>query len=140
MESFLKLDYIFYDVFSSRFYSFLSPNIKALPRLAPVRGSSHSLFRLKDGTRTKHLDGTFEQCLKESGLMHDRHDKKRTLYSMRHTYATFQILNGIDLHTLAVQMHTSIAMLETHYSHLTPTLKAKELAGRQSVKKILQNN
>ena len=97
------------------------------------------VFRLRDGTLTKHLDGTFEQCLHDSNLTFDGHDKRRTLYSIRHTYATMQILlNKIDLHTLAVQMHTSIAMLEKHYSHLTPTLRAKELAGRQFVKKILE--
>jgi integrase len=54
----------------------------------------------------------------------------RTLYSLRHTYATFALLNdGMDVHTLAVQMGTSIQMIERHYSHLTPRLKKDMLTG-----------
>jgi len=93
------------------------------------------VFRLRDGERTKHLNGTFEILMKESGLHQDRHGNPRTLYSLRHTYATFQILNGIDLHRLAKNMGTSIGMLEKHYSHLTPTMAAKELAGKEGIRK-----
>ena len=40
-------------------------------------------------------------------------------------YPTFQIVyGGTDLHLLARQMGTSIAMLEQHYSHLIPRLRA----------------
>jgi integrase len=43
---------------------------------------------------------------------------------LRHTYATFQLVNNnVDMHTLAKQMGTSIQMLEKHYSHLTPRLR-----------------
>lgn len=46
-------------------------------------------------------------------------------------YATFQIVHGgTDLHLLARQMGTSIAMLEQHYSHLIPRMRADKLAGR----------
>ena len=61
-------------------------------------------------------------------LLKDRHGNARTLYSLRHTYATVQIIAGIDYHKLAKNMGTSIVILERHYSHLTPTLAAKELA------------
>ena len=74
---------------------------------------------------------TFEICLKESGLLKDRHGSVRTLYSLRHTYATFHIFNGVDYHTLSKNTGTSIGMLEKHYSHLTPTLAANQLAGKQ---------
>ena len=52
-------------------------------------------------------------------------------YSLRHTYATFQIFNGVDYHTLSKNLGTSIGMLEKHYSHLTPTLGANKLAGKR---------
>jgi integrase len=56
----------------------------------------------------------------------------RTLYSFRHTYATFALLNdGMDIHALAVQMGTSIGMIERHYSHLTPRLKKDMLTGKR---------
>ena len=89
------------------------------------------VFRLRSGQRTNSISATFEQCLKSAGLLEDRHGAIRTLYSLRHTYATFQILNGVNYHTLAKNMGTSIGMLEKHYSHLTPTLAANELAGKR---------
>ena len=51
---------------------------------------------------------------------------------MIHSYATFSLLNdGMDVHTLAVQMGTSILMIERHYSHLTPRLKKEMLTGKR---------
>jgi hypothetical protein len=37
----------------------------------------------------------------------------------------------MDVHTLAVQMGTSIGMIERHYSHLTPRLRKEMLTGRR---------
>lgn len=83
--------------------------------------------------------------LEKAELLMDVNGQSRSLYSLRHTYATFQILYGkIDLHTLAKNMGTSIAMLERHYSHLEVIHKAELLAGRaegkgKSVKKTTKN-
>ena len=45
---------------------------------------------------------------------------------------TFALLNdGIDIHTLAIQMGISIAMIERHYSHLTPRLRKEMLTGKR---------
>ena len=71
--------------------------------------------------------------MKDTGLLTcPRTGQDRTLYSLRHTYATFSLLNdGMDVHTLAVQMGTSILMIERHYSHLTPRLKKEMLTGKR---------
>ena len=37
----------------------------------------------------------------------------------------------MDIHTLAIQMGTSIAMIERHYSHLTPRLRKEMLTGKR---------
>jgi integrase len=94
--------------------------------------SEKHVFRLRDGTRTNNLNQTFKAFMRDSGLLKDsRTDQSRTLYSLRHMYATFQIVfGGVDLHLLARQMGTSIAMIERHYSHLIPRLRADRLAGR----------
>jgi hypothetical protein len=39
--------------------------------------------------------------------------------------------DGMDIHALAIQMGTSIGMIERHYSHLTPRLKKDMLTGRR---------
>ena len=97
--------------------------------------SEKHVFRLSDGTVTKSLNQTFRAFMRDSGLLKDiRTEQNRTLYSLRHMYATFQIVyGGTDLHLLARQMGTSISMLEQHYSHLIPRLRADKLAGRAKV-------
>jgi integrase len=83
------------------------------------------------GTVTKNLRQTFKAFLKAKGLLVcSRTGQNRTLYSLRHTYATFALTtDGMEIHTLAKQMGTSIKMIEDHYSHLTPRLKKDMLTG-----------
>ena len=63
-----------------------------------------------------------------SKLRDDPSGLHRTLYSLRHTYATLALAKGVDIHTLARQMGTSVKMIENHYSKLTPMMSAEELA------------
>jgi integrase len=56
---------------------------------------------------------------------------KRTLYSLRHTYITHLLLDRVPVSVIAKQCGTSTAMIETHYSHITPLMYAKELAGSE---------
>jgi len=58
-------------------------------------------------------------------------EEERTLYSLRHTYATLALMNGIGVHELAKQMGTSVNMLERHYSKLTPELVAEKFGGKR---------
>lgn len=92
-----------------------------------------AVFRLPDGTVSKNLHQTFRAFVTETGLIKcPRTAQNRTLYSLRHTYATFSLLNdGMDIHALAIQMGTSIGMIERHYSHLTPRLKKDMLTGKR---------
>lgn len=91
------------------------------------------VFRLPDGTASMNLRQTFKAFLTEIGLLKcPRTGLDRTLYSLRHMYATFALIeDGMEIHTLAKQMGTSIAMIERHYSHLTPRLKKDMLTGKR---------
>jgi integrase len=91
------------------------------------------VFRLTDGTASKNLHQAFRAFVTEAGLITcPRTGQNRTLYSLRHTYAKFALLNdGMDIHALAIQMGTSIGMIERHYSHLTTRLKKDMLTGRR---------
>ena len=64
----------------------------------------------------------------KSGLQKNAAGQNRTLYSLRHTYATEALAKGIDIHTLAKQMGTSVVMIEKHYSKLTAMMSADRLA------------
>lgn len=86
------------------------------------------VFVFPEGDPPHSLDNVFERLMVESNLLKDATGKNRTLYSLRHTYATFALAEGIDIHTLARQMGTSTLMIEKHYSKLTPMMAAAKLA------------
>ena len=91
------------------------------------------VFALSDGTTTDNLRTTFRIFLKQHGLLVDpRTGQNRTLYSLRHTYATLSLIykRGVDIHLLATQMGTSTLMIERHYSHLIARMRSAQLAGR----------
>lgn len=104
------------------------------------QGIDKYVFRLGDGTRTKSLGQTFEILMKDSGLHIDRRtNTQRSLYSLRHTYATFALLyEGIDLFTLEKQMGTSAEMIRKHYAHITARMYADKLGGKDYEKLIAE--
>lgn len=86
------------------------------------------VFRLPDGSTTDTMGRNFTTLLRRLGL-HNGSGGKRTLYSLRHTYITHLLLDRVPVSVIAKQCGTSTAMIETHYSHITPLMYAKELAG-----------
>jgi integrase len=89
----------------------------------------HLLFRISTGYQPVSLNGTFKRLMRDSGLLKNTEGQNRTLYSLRHTYATLEMLRGeVDIHTLSKQMGNSAAMIERHYSKLTATMAADRLA------------
>jgi len=87
------------------------------------------VFRTSDGQRTNQLDRSFNKFLRENDLLFgSTSETGRSLYSLRHFYATMQLQRGRNIHHLARQMGTSVKMLEKHYSKLTPMLVANEFA------------
>ncbi len=92
-------------------------------------GCRELLFKTTSGYQPHRIDGTFRRLLRDAGLLKDSAGQTRTLYSLRHTYATLELLtNTIDIHTLSKQMGNSAAMIERHYSKLTATMAAGRLA------------
>jgi len=87
------------------------------------------IWRYSTGGQLYGFLASFKRMLTQCGLLKDTAGSDRTLYSLRHTYATQELLAGTDIHTLARQMGTSVMMLERHYSKLTATLAADKLAG-----------
>jgi integrase len=89
----------------------------------------HKLFRFSNGYQPPSLNGTFRRLMRDTGLLKNTEGQNRTLYSLRHTYATLELLrNSTDIHTLSKQMGNSAAMIEKHYSKLTATMAADKLA------------
>jgi integrase len=85
------------------------------------------IFRMLTGEQLSNMENIFRNLMDHSDLMYDSGGQRRTLYSLRHTYATRALAKGVDIHTLARQMGTSVLMIEKHYSKITPMLKAEML-------------
>jgi len=62
--------------------------------------------------------------LTDAGLLIGPLGSRRSTYCFRHTYATFRLIEGVDVIWLAKQMGTSVKMIEKHYGHITPTTDA----------------
>jgi integrase len=86
------------------------------------------IFRLRTGEQISNMENIFRNLMVRSNMRRDGSGQNRTLYSLRHTYATFALARGVDIHTLARQMGTSVGMIERHYSKLTPMMNAEKLA------------
>lgn len=65
---------------------------------------------------------------RSSGLLEDADGQTRTLYSLRHTYATWALLSGqLSTLDLARNMGTGVVQIEKHYSHVKNHHKAAAL-------------
>jgi integrase len=95
----------------------------------PNRKPNDKLFRLADGSTTNELGKAFDKAISEVDLKQSPHGV-RTLYSLRHSYITWQLMTGeVSMDILAKQCGTSVQMLEQHYNHVIPKMFTKELSG-----------
>ncbi|PKG93143.1 site-specific integrase [Paraglaciecola sp. MB-3u-78] len=93
------------------------------------RKATDLLFRLPNGDTTNELGPTFSRLLKECD-MKESPSGTRTLYSLRHTYITWELMaQSVSIDVLARQCGTSIQMIEQHYSHVVPKMFSNQLSG-----------
>lgn len=86
------------------------------------------VFCMPDGGAIKGLSEMFRNCLTLCGLRYSKAGEKRSLYSCRHTYATWKLQKGeLTYEQLKRQMGTSVMMLEKHYDHAASDAYAEDL-------------
>ena len=76
------------------------------------------VFCHADGLPVDDFTG-FQNALVKAGVLHDSDGNRHTIYSLRHTYATYRIENGTNIYWLAKNMGTSVNMIERHYGQTT---------------------
>lgn len=78
----------------------------------------------------------FKTILTEEGLRTDRDGKKRTAYSLRHTYISMRLMEGANIHQIANNCRTSVQMIEEHYaSHIKDRLDTTQINVRRPGRK-----
>lgn len=89
------------------------------------------VFRVNDKDMTTTYGRMFARFLNKHELQYDaRTGKERTLYSLRHYYATMVLTyDRMTIYMLSKHMGTSVQMIETHYGHVQLRKKAHAIAG-----------
>ncbi len=89
------------------------------------------VFRVSDKDMTTPFGKMFERLLERLDLLYDtRNGKPRTIYSLRHYYATMALTcNRMTVYKFARHLGTSIAMIEQHHGHVELRKIAHEIAG-----------
>ena len=85
------------------------------------------VFAHKDGKPIKSFRKGFTSLIDTAGVGVDSKGDRRTIYSLRHTYATFRLEEGVSVYTLARNMGTSVAMIERFYGQTRTPDQATEL-------------
>lgn len=74
----------------------------------------------------------FNKVLARLDLKYDREGRPRTLYSLRHTYISFRLLEGANVLQLAWNCRTSVDMIEKYYAtHIKTRLDASAINVRR---------
>src|SRR5207245_4003997 len=86
------------------------------------------VFTTYKGKRAVTLYGALiGDLLETSKLLFSSSGSRRSTYCFRHTYATFRLMEGVDVYFLAKQMGTSVQMIEDYYGHITPAKNAERI-------------
>lgn len=94
------------------------------------------VFRINEKDMSNTFGKMFARFLTNYEMLQDKSTgKERTLYSLRHFYATMALtFDRMSVYTLAKHMGTSVKMIEDHYGHVLLRKKAHEIAGTKSQK------
>lgn len=85
------------------------------------------VFCHPDGSEIGSFKKSFRSLLKGCGVEKDSFGRFRTIYSLRHTYATFRLHEGVNHYVLSRNMGTSVKMLEDYYGHTSNVTMSDEL-------------
>ncbi len=106
-----------------------------------MHGAVRPFVRMKERNNPEPMDRVFPQDHKKQfnrilegiGLKTDRQGNRRTLYSLRHSYISFRLLEGADIYQIAKNCRTSVEMIEKHYAvHLKNNLDAAAINVRKA--------
>lgn len=103
-------------------------NLEDLVARFPNRQATDKVFVLADGSEPKNLSRKFSDILEKLNLKQSPYGE-RTLYSLRHSYITWNLKTKADIAALAKQCGTSIEMIDRTYSHLLPSMFRQEFGG-----------
>lgn len=104
-----------------------------MEELGKAPDADEVIFCHKDGTPIHTMKTAFISLLKFAGVPIQRNGGSRTIYSLRHFYATMRLSHDTSPFLLAKQMGTSVEMLEKFYGQtVSSELAAQITKGNQT--------
>jgi integrase len=98
------------------------------------------VFCHKDGTAIQTMKNAFVSLLKYAGVPIERNGGSRTIYSLRHFYATMRLSNDTSPFLLAKQMGTSVEMLEKFYGQTVSSELAAQITRSNRTKVTIERD
>ena len=98
------------------------------------------VFCHKDGTAIQTMKNAFVSLLKYAGVPIERNGGSRTIYSLRHFYATMRLSNDTSPFLLAKQMGTSVEMLEKFYGQTVSSELAAQITRSNRTKVAIERD
>lgn len=80
-----------------------------------IPSDAEHLFCSRKGASIGSFKVGFNRLLMEAGILYGSDGKRRVPYSLRHTYATMRISEGVSVFQLAANMGTSVEMIDDFY-------------------------
>jgi integrase len=118
------------ELYVKRLYDLRRKEIDGKPSLDGL------VFCHRDGTAIQTMKNAFIALLKYAGVPLERNGGNRTLYSLRHFYATMRLSNDTSPFLLAKQMGTSIEMLEKFYGQTVSSELAAQITRSSRAKMV----
>lgn len=97
-----------------------------------------AIFCHKDGSPIHTMKTAFYSLLKFAGVPIERNGGSRTIYSLRHFYATMRLSHDTSPFLLAKQMGTSVEMLEKFYGQTVSSELAAQITKANRTKEPLK--
>lgn len=91
------------------------------------------IFCHPNGVQVKTFKRSFQSLLKFAGVPVDRNGMARTIYSLRHLYATQRLYEDVSPFHLAKQMGTSVEMLEKFYGQTMTSQAASQITKTRKI-------
>ncbi len=102
----------------------MRPELRSMleKRYAKRDKQSIYIFIANDGNKLRSISRTFSKCVEKLGLNNGITDdlNKVVFHTLRHTYASWLVMNGVDLYTTQKLMGHKSNQMTQRYSHLAP--------------------
>ena len=93
------------------------------------------IFKARNGEKITDLSDTFQRTVDKLGFNDGITDQRQKVvfHTLRHTYASWLVMNGVDLYTTQKLMGHKSNQMTQRYAHLAPGYLEKAVNSLKSI-------